>query len=214
MCKSRGYVFPSLLQNRHTLFLVGLGIFCMLAAPGLASASEMTEAWIKDTLHVVKEGTALPSGIKFRQNVKLRAFLLGWQFYSLMEQLEDGELHVETFNAPSFVPDTLPGELVSLGRSLALFEVKVVSYDPAEKLLHVAGPRPDYQGRGAKEGDFWIDVERGIVQKAEVVYNWGKLNVDQEYTTIDGLLVLSKQSARMRFYGATLEISYSDYIFP
>lgn len=186
-----------------------LGIWHARAVPDPATE----EARVDDAIQRVISGTSIPEGLHFTQKVTLRAYLLRWTFESELSYTS-GELVAETRGAPWFVPETLPAELVRLGRTLSLFELNPVGYDQEADELHLRGPRPDYDGSGAKEGSFWIDVSRGVVRKAEAVYSWGILAVEQEYESLGEHLLLKRQSARISPHGATLEVLYDNYIFP
>ncbi len=185
------------------------GMWQVRAVPNSASEAARVEAAVQSVLN----STSLPEGLRFTQHVTLRAFLLRWSFESELEYHTDG-LSASTHGAPRFVPKTLPSELALLGRTLSLFDLNVVSFNQETDELHLQGPRPDFTGKGAKEGEFWIDVGQGVVRKAEAVYPWGILTVEQEYQSIGGHVLLKRQAARISPHGATLEVVYSDYVLP
>ena len=182
------------------------------AAPAEADPDPGDER-VAEIVRLVSAGTQLPEGLAFTQRVSARAFLLRWEFVSRL-RFEEGRLHVATEGAPAFMPETLPKDLVELGRTLSLFDLQLVREDDGTGLALLSGPLRDYGGQGAREGSFWVDLERGVVQKAEAVYSWGTLSVEQEYGLIEGHLLLLRQSARMYPFGATLEVRYVDYSLP
>lgn len=192
-----------------------LVILCLGAGPeGAAGGAPVgwSAGEVEDLLEQVAQGARFPVGTSFRQAVTLRALFATWRFESFVRQEPDG-LRSETKGAPSFVPDTLPGDLVGLVQSLDLFELSVVeAEDPAVVVFR--GPRIGYNGTGPKEATFWIDLERRIVQRAEAVYSWGTLSVSQEYLDRDGRWLLARQRARATPFGLTLDVNYLDYQIP
>lgn len=197
--------------NRTTrvvlIFVMSLVVMsaCMI---GPALAQDIS---VPDILERVTAQTILPDGIQFTQSVDLRALFFRWKFESEMV-MQDGVLQVTTRGAPGFVPESLPGELVELARTLSLFDVEIVREDSGEGVVVVTGPRPEYDGRGAREATFWIDIENGVVFKAEAVYSWGSLHVNQEYMEQRDYLLLRRQTAEA--LGFKLEVLYHDYALP
>lgn len=199
------------------LLIVCLFSGVLLANPVAASKSRdvsSIDPWVEETIRsIVDTQGDLPDGVQVVQRVTLRALIFRWVFHSDLEY-GSGQWHATTYNAPSFVPEGIPAELLTLGRALDMFELQFVSYDEDQGLLLLRGPRHGYDGRGASEGLFWVDVARRIVPKAELSYSWGTLAVEQEYTSVSGHQLPHRQTARMLPSGATLEVLYSDYTFP
>lgn len=192
---------------------IGAAVLWGAGLGGAVSASEpLPEGALEELLQRVAAGTELPVGTSFRQQVTLRALFTTWRFESLVTREPDG-YRTETRGAPSFVPDSLPSDLVNLMQSIYLFDLRPL--DAAEPgLVVLAGRRIDYRGAGPSEATFWIDAERGVVERAQAVYSWGTLHVSQEYLERGGRLLLSRQMARAAPYGFTLEVDYLDYAIP
>ena len=127
--------------------------------------------------------------------------------------MEPDGVRSKTTGAPSFLPDSFAAELVELGRSPYLFDLKVIQVDD-DGVYVLQGPRREYKGRGAREATFWIDSQQWIIQRAEAAYSWGKLHVSQEYVDQSGYRLLARQKARATPMGFTLDIVYVDYQFP
>lgn len=177
------------------------------AASGAASGS----IDVADLLDRLSERAHLPVGLKFRQDVTLKAFLFTWRFHSELSQGETG-LSAVTTGAPSIVPKSIAVDLFDVVRTPLIFDLEVVGEE--EGLIHLHGERINYPGNGPLEGSFWVDPDSGTIVRAEAVYDWGRLYLDQEYEERDGLTLLVEQRAKVTPFGASLVVAYSDYTFP
>ena len=139
-----------------------------------------------------KQRAHLPVGLKFRQDVTLKAFLFTWRFHSELSQGETG-LSAVTTGAPSIVPKSIAVDLFDVVRTPLIFDLEVVGEE--EGLIHLHGERINYPGNGPLEGSFWVDPDSGTIVRAEAVYDWGRLYLDQEYEERDGLTLLVEQRA-------------------
>lgn len=189
----------------------------LLAAGWTVEAQEAPEGRLAETsleqiLQRIAEANRLPAGLEFRQEIVLRAYLLTWRFESRVEVTSDG-FQSHTSGAPSFVPDTLPEELVGLSQSAALFDLSPVEWGDTGTLV-LQGPRREYPGTGPKEATLWVDSREWVISRAEAVYEWGTLHVTQEYAPQDGMRLLARQRARITPYGFTLDVEYRDYQIP
>jgi hypothetical protein len=59
----------------------------------------------------------------------------------------------------------------------------------------------------------WIDFERGLITDGTLEYNWGTIETEQRYTRQNGAWLLAHQLVRTSRFDATLEISYSNFLF-
>ena len=194
--------------------LVGAAI-AVWAAFGCAAsgfAASFSQSAIEELLQRVAVGLELPVGASFRQEITLRALFATWRFASTVRKEPEGFL-TETAGAPSFVPDSLPRDLINLMQSLYLFDLRVVDASDAD-LVVLQGPRINYSGTGPKEATFWVDVRRLVVERAEAAYSWGTLHVTQEYLDLGDRFLLLRQRARATPYGFTLDVDYVDYQIP
>lgn len=62
-----------------------------------------------------------------------------------------------------------------------------------------------------KEMIGWVDFDRGLIIEATVAYAWGAVDIEQQYTLINGAWVLIYQYANIPRYQSTLELSYSNF---
>lgn len=160
------------------------------------------------------ESHALPEGISFRQEVTFRALLTTWRFHSELEATSEG-LRFQIHGAPSFVPETLPLDLINLTRSPALFDLEIASDGPAaEGFLVLRGPRIGNAGGGPREAVFWVDPATWTIRRAQAEYSWGTLFLDQEFDRMGDRYLLRRQRARVAPYGFTLDVQYQEYRFP
>ena len=79
----------------------------------------------------------------------------------------------KTKGAPSFLPDSFAVELVELGRSPYLFDLRVIQVQD-DGVYVLQGPRLKDQGSGAREATFWIDSQQWVIEKAEAAYPSGQ----------------------------------------
>jgi hypothetical protein len=193
------------------LLIVGAHAPWALGEPGRARAP--AELDVAEILEQVTRATELPPGIGFRQEIVLRAFFSTWRFEAEVRLEPDGRVSSKTKGAPSFLPDSFAVELVELGRSPYLFDLRLIEVQD-DGLYVLQGPRLKDQGSGAREATFWIDPQRWVIEKAEAAYPWGKLHVSQEYTRDLGYQLLARQKARATPFGFTLDIIYRDYQIP
>lgn len=167
---------------------------------------------VVEIIDQVAKAAELPVGLGFRQEIVLKALFSTWKFHATVVLEPDGFSSVFS-GAPGFVPDTLAQDLIELGRSPSLFELKLVKAGDGGPIV-LKGPRRSYHGTGPREATFWVDPRRWVIDRAEAAYSWGTLSVTQEYTERDGVRLLSRQRARVSPYGFTLDVAYLDYQFP
>lgn len=190
---------------------------CLLAsALGLlAGGAALAEApSAEEVVRLLHDSHALPEGVAFRQEVTLRALLVTWRFHSELETTSDG-LKFQLFGAPSFVPDTLPLELINLSHSPALFDLRIAGGGSSDDgTLVLQGPRIDYAGQGPREATFWVDPQTWTIRRAEAEYSWGTLFLDQVFDRHGELYLLRQQKARVTPFGFTLDVQYREYRLP
>ena len=188
--------------------------FALLAwAPGPARAAAEAPARAEEVVRLVAQSHSLPEGVRFRQEVTFRALLGTWRFHSEVEATKDG-LKFTMYGAPSFVPETLPRDLLDLSRSPSLFELSVSGVAAADGTLVLSGPRIAYAGIGPREATFWVDPGTWTIRRAEAQYSWGTLYVDQEFDRMGDHYLLTRQRARVSPYGFTLDVRYVEYRLP
>lgn len=203
----------------HWAAIVTLMVFLSAVSTGpLTQTSEASELDIQslsveEVLLRLKDRPELPVGTRFRQDHTFRALIFSWRFSTRLEKTVDG-YEATTENAPSFMPDSLPIDLISLVQTPSLFDLDIDEIDPDGKTVVLRGPREGYRGSGAKDAAYWVDTVNWVVEKAEAEYSWGSLHVTQDYREEGGYLVLNSQSARVRPLGFTLEVGYRDYRLP
>lgn len=159
---------------------------------------------------------AAAAKVRFRQEFTLRALFFTWRFAVDVTQ-EGGAYEVRVGpGAPSFMPDTLPADLVRVAEAIDTFVFSFVGEErtPDGKLYYILDGVPQKSQGGAQSGRLWIDADAWYIAKAHLAYTWGRLEVEQEYRLEAGRRVLHRQSAVARPLGARLEVEYVDYWFP
>ena len=185
-------------------------LFAWAPLPVRAAAEPL--AGIEEVVRLVAQSHGLPEGIRFRQEVTFRALLATWRFHSEVEATKDG-LKFTIHGAPSFVPDTLPRDLIDLSRSSSLFELSIAG-GASDGTLVLSGSRIAYSGTGPREAIFWVDPASWTIRRAEAHYPWGTLYVDQEFDWMGDHYLLRRQRARVSPYGFTLDVHYVEYRLP
>lgn len=190
--------------------LLALALILSGRGAALAEAPYDAEEVVLRLLH----SHELPEGLSFRQEVTVRALLVTWRFHSEVETTSEG-LKSRIVGAPSFVPETLPLDLVNLSRSPELFDLKVAAEPSSDgSSLVLQGPRIGYAGVGPREATFWVDPETWTIRRAEAEYSWGTLFLDQTFDRFGEFYLLSEQRARVTPYGFTLDVRYREYRLP
>jgi len=59
----------------------------------------------------------------------------------------------------------------------------------------------------------WVVYESGLITGGTLQYDWGTVEVEQQYTRLNNVPVLTLQNVRSSKYGATLQVVYSDFRF-
>lgn len=186
----------------------------LVASPaGPARAAVEPPAGVEEVVRLVAASHGLPEGVRFRQEVTFRALLGTWRFHSEVEAAEGG-LRFTIHGAPSFVPQSLPRDLIDLSRSPALFDLSVAGGALSDGTLVLSGPRIAYAGTGPREATFWIDPGTWTIRRAEAEYSWGTLYVDQEFDRMGDHYLLTRQQARVSPFGFTLDVRYVEYRLP
>jgi hypothetical protein len=57
----------------------------------------------------------------------------------------------------------------------------------------------------------WVDYERGLLTEGTLVYPWGSIEVEQEYASLNGGWVVTRQYIYTSRFNASLEISYRNF---
>ncbi len=134
------------------LLIVGAHAPWALGEPGRARAP--AELDVAEILEQVTRATELPPGIGFRQEIVLRAFFSTWRFEAEVRLEPDGRVSSKTKGAPSFLPDSFAVELVELGRSPYLFDLRLIEVQD-DGLYVLQGPRRGPRERGS--GGYFLD---------------------------------------------------------
>lgn len=196
---------------RAILSMVALAIGALLFA-GESAAQGGGTSDLSKILGNVEAHSQVPEHIRMHQSVTVRALIFTWKFNSILEYVGD-ELTSTTEGAPSFVPESFPVDLVSLGQTLPLFDLKLISERNDQGYIVLGGPRPDFDGQGAEEATFMIDPRDWLVKRASAKYAWGTLTVDQEFGSFQGLMLLRRQRATVKPHGLVVDVEYSNYSF-
>jgi len=167
---------------------------------------------VDEIVRQVEQMARIPNHVRMNQSVVARALLFTWRFNSVLEYVGD-ELTATTQGAPSFVPKTFPVELVSLGQTMPLFDLKVISESDENGFIVLGGPRSDYDGTGAEEATFTVDPADWLVKRATAKYAWGTLTLEQEFDSVEGYMLLRRQKATVRPLGLVVDVEYSNYSF-
>ena len=76
----------------------------------------------------------------------------------------------------------------------------------------IQGPARDPKGN-PHAMSAWVDYMTGLVTQGTLDYNWGTVDVDQQYVQLNNTPVLVGQSVRTSKYAAMLQIVYSNFHF-
>ena len=161
-----------------------------------------------------RAGSQLPAEMGFRQDVHVRVLFLMWKFHSLVVR-QNGEYLVETRGAPDFLPEGFMASLLDVGDALTNYDLELVGEEKnanGEPVYQVAGRRRGGSA-GALGGTFWVNGRTWLVEKAVLEYDWGTLELQQDFHQVNGYTVLRSQRAATSHLGARLTVEYRDYWF-
>ncbi|HEY8417496.1 MAG TPA: hypothetical protein VIK93_05625 [Limnochordales bacterium] len=156
----------------------------------------------------------LPADMGFRQDVQLQLFFITWRFYSDVVR-RNGEFQVTTYGKPGFLSDDVPTTLLQLHTGIDEFDLELVGEETNSNgdPLYVLEGRRRVPGPGAQAGKLWVNGRTWLAEKAWLEYDWGTLDVEQEFQEVDGYTVLRAQRARSSLVGTRLVVEYRDYWF-
>ncbi len=156
----------------------------------------------------------LPAEMGFRQDVQLHVLFLTWKFYSDVVR-RDGKYIVETRGAPDFLPSDISASLLEVSEGLSNYDFELVGQEvnsTGDPIYRLTGRRR--QGaEGAHGGTLWVNGRTWRVERAVLEYDWGTLDVEQEFQRLSGYTVLRSQRAAASRLGARLTVEYRDYWF-
>jgi len=187
-----------------------VAFLCLALAVGAAAAPSVEDV-MANIQHALGQ---LPPDMGFRQHVVLQVLLFSWRFHSDVVR-RGGEYFVETRGAPSFLPPDVMASLVQVHLGLDDYDLDVVGEEVngnGEPVYVLAGRRRG-PGQGAVGGALWVNGHTWLVEKAVLDYDWGTLEVQQEFHRVDGYTVLRAQRAAANRLGARLTVEYADYWF-
>lgn len=186
-------------------------VFLCLALAGTGAAAPTVEGVLAN----LGSFTALlPPEMGFRQHIQLQVLFLTWRFHSDVVR-QDGEFHVQTSGAPDFLSPDVPAALLELNAGLDDYELELLEHETnsAGDPVYVLSGRRRGQGPGAQAGTVWVNGRTWLVEKAVLEYDWGTLEVQQEFHQVDGYTVPRSQQAKASRLGARLVVEYRDYWF-
>ncbi len=67
-------------------------------------------------------------------------------------------------------------------------------------------PKNNPHGMGA-----WVDYNTGLITDGTLRYDWGTVNIQQQYTNLNNVWVMTMQDVRSSKYAATLQVVYSNF---
>jgi len=184
--------------------------FCLV----LAGPAEGAPAVEEVVANLQRAAGLLPADMSFRQDVQLTLFFLSWRFYSDVVR-RNGEFQVATYGKPGFLSDDVPITLLQLHTGIDAFDLELVGEetngygDP----LYVLEGRRRVPGPGAQTGKLWVNGRTWLAEKAWLQYDWGTLEVEQEFQELEGYTVLRLQRARSSFMDSRLVVEYKNYSF-
>lgn len=59
----------------------------------------------------------------------------------------------------------------------------------------------------------WVDYRRGLITGGSLQYDWGTVDIEQRYTRLNDVWVLTLQTVRSSKYPATLQVVYTNVRF-
>lgn len=86
---------------------------------------------------------------------------------------------------------------------------KVAGADP---YYLVQGPARDPKNN-PRAMSAWIDYRRGLITGGSLEYDWGTVDIEQRYTRLNDVWVLTLQTVRSSKYPATLQVVYTNFRF-
>lgn len=183
-----------------------------LAGGGAAAADVAVEEIVR---RVEENSTAHVGHYGFRQDIKLRWFLFSWHFHSDVVWEEQG-LKVRTHNAPSFVPKEISGALIDVSGELRRFTMELerteVPEDGITRYVISGQRRPEFT-TGAESGRIWVNGATGLIERLEIHYPWGRMDVSQEHQLVNGYPFPRRQEVRVTPLGASMTVEYRDFWF-
>lgn len=185
-------------------------LLCLGLAQGAYGAPSVEEI----VVNVSRAAGHLPAEMGFRQEVQLRVLFLMWKFQSLVVR-QNGEYLVETRGAPDFLPQGFMASLLEVGDALTNYELEIVGEERngrGEPVYRLTGRRR-HGSQGALGGILWINGQTWLVERATLEYDWGTLELHQEFHKVGGYTVLRSQRATASLLGARLTVEYQDYWF-
>lgn len=57
----------------------------------------------------------------------------------------------------------------------------------------------------------WVDYNTGLIPDGTLHYDWGSVDIQQQYTNLNNIWVMTLQDVRSSKYAATLEVVYSNF---
>jgi hypothetical protein len=82
----------------------------------------------------------------------------------------------------------------------------------ADTLYQLQGPARDPKNN-PHAMSAWVDSDTGLISDSTLQYDWGSVDIEQQYTHLNNTWVLSLQTVRSSKYAATLQVVYSNFQF-
>lgn len=213
MCRGEGRKAAGLLLLALVVLVAGFpGEAASTHSPPVAA--EMPA--VDEIVARVRNAAKGPEGrFTFRQEITLRWMFSTWDFYS--EVAANGDQYdVRTYEAPSFVPQELSGALIHVGEELDRFNVRIDGVEELDDgtLAYVLSGerRPEYTS-GALSGRIWVRSDTWLIERLEIHYPWGHLDIRQSHQMIRGYFFPRRQEVTASPLGATMDIRYGWFWF-
>lgn len=187
-----------------------LAVLCtLLAAPGTGAAAPSVDEVV---LNVRGAAGVRPEAMRFRQDITLEVLFLRWNFHADVTRSGD-RVELVLHNAPGFIDEDVSASLLEVSEGLDHFDLRLVDeIRRGGDVVYVLQGVPRREG-GARGGRIWVNARTWLVEKAELEYPWGMLEVEQTFQNINGYTVLREQKASVSRLGARMTVRYSDYWF-
>jgi len=57
----------------------------------------------------------------------------------------------------------------------------------------------------------WVDYDTGLITEGTLQYDWGTVDIQQDYSSLNNVWVMTLQTVRSSNYAATLQVVYSNF---
>ena len=80
----------------------------------------------------------------------------------------------------------------------------------ADAYYRLEGPARDPKGN-PHAMSAWIDYNNGLITQGTLNYDWGTVDVQQQYAQVNNVSVLARQNVQSSKFAAVLEVDYSNF---